>query len=154
LSLQTFHYPYRPPPGDRHKKDIKNISLYPLINIKLYTSEAKPLCFEGLLDSGADRVFIPKQLAIALRLPKLGEIGTSGIFKSEICYKTKVGFILGRTNTRCIDFGYIEAVFPEAESDIPLLIGRDPLFKYFEINFREYDKKPKVNLIQKKTVNS
>ena len=149
LSLTTFSYPYRPAPGDRHKKNLKDITLYPLINIKLYTKEMKPLNFEGLLDSGADRIFIPKRIAEGLKLPKLERIGTSGIFKSETCYKTKVGFVLGVTKTRMLDFGYIDAVFPETVSVIPLLVGRDPIFKHFEIIFREYEKKPKIKLNQK-----
>ena len=143
---------YRPAPGDRHLVSLKDVPLYPLINIKLYTEEQRPLNFEGLLDSGADRIFIPKQIARGLKLPKLERIGTSGIFKSEICYKTEVGLIMGVTKSKSIDFGYVEAVFPETESDIPLLIGRNPIFKYFEIVFKEFEKNPKINLIQKKLI--
>jgi predicted aspartyl protease len=150
LSLKSFTYPYRPPPRFRKEKKLKDIPLYPLLNVKLYPKNGKPICFEGLLDSGADGVFIPKQIAEAMGLQKIERISTSGIFKSARCFKTKVGFILGVTKSNSIDFGMIEAVFPEDETDIPLLIGRNPIFKFFEVTFSEYKEKPRVTLNQKK----
>jgi hypothetical protein len=152
LAQLTLTFPYRTPPGLRKEKDQRKIPLYPLLNIKLYSEKCKALSFEGLLDSGADGLFLPKQIAEGLGLQKMEKIKTSGILKSELCYKTKVGFIIGRTKDRRIDFGMIDAAFPENESDIPILIGRDPLFKYFEITFMEYKDTPKVVLSQKKQI--
>ena len=150
MALKTFTFPYRPPPGLRKAKEQKDTKLYPLLQIRLYSKDGKPICFEGLLDSGADGVFLPKRIAEVMDLPKKEKISTSGVLKSEECYKTEVGFIIGVTKSKSLDFGMIEAVFPKSESDIPILIGRDPIFKYFEVVFMEYLGKPKVKLIQKK----
>ncbi len=142
---------YKPSPANRKKEDLTGVQLYPLINIQLYNPKGgKPYSCEGLLDSGADGLFIPKQLAEALELPNLEEIQTSGVLKTSECIKTKIGFKIGRTRARRIDFGIITATYPKEHSDIPILIGRDPLFKYFEVKFMEYDNKPKVKLTQKK----
>lgn len=95
-------------------------------------------------------MFLPKQIAAVMGLPKKERISTSGVLKSEECYKTEVGLIVGVTKSKSLDFGTIEAVFPKSESDIPILIGRDPIFRFFEVVFMEYSDKPKVKLIQKK----
>ena len=152
MAQLTLTFPYRSPPGLRKAKDLDDIPLYPLLNIKLYTERHKPINFEGLLDSGADGLFLPKQIAEGLGLPKIKRIKTSGILKSAMCYRTNVGFIVGATKTRCIDFGIIDAAFPETESDIPILIGRDPIFKFFEVTFKEYKERPKIMLTQKKAL--
>ena len=77
----------------------------------------KPFSLEGLLDSGADGLFIPRKIADALDLPRLGTINTSGVLKSSDCIRTKVGFRIGRSSARRIDFGVIEATYPLEESD-------------------------------------
>lgn len=145
----TFTYPYKLPPGLRKKK--VDGTYYPLLNIQLYNCDGgKPLSFEGLLDSGADGLFIPKQIAELLSLPNLGTKRTSGVLKTSECIKTKVGFRIGRTRARRIDFGVVEVTYPQEESDIPILVGRTPLFDFFEVRFLQYTEKPKIELIQKK----
>ena len=86
MAQLTLTFPYRSSPGLRKAKDIDDIPLYPLLNIKLYTERHKPINFEGLLDSGADGLFLPKQIAEGLGLPKIKRIKTSGILKSAMCY--------------------------------------------------------------------
>ena len=105
---------------------------------------------EGLLDSGADAILLPKQVAEMIGLEPLNECDLSGITKKGKGYRTKIGFMLGVSKARCYDFGIIDTVFPAEESDIPILIGRTPLFDYFEVVFKQYDEKPKVVLILKK----
>ncbi len=104
--------------------------------------------YEALLDSGADGIFIPKGLAEALGLQKIEKIETSGVLSKGICYKTRVGIKLGRTKARSVDVGYVDAVFPEKEGDIPILIGRAPIFKIFKITFEEYLDPPSFTLEQ------
>jgi len=57
-----------------------------------------------------------------------------------VAYSTKVGLILGRGGNE-VDFGYVDAVYPEKEMDVPILIGRKPVFEEFKIIFEEYNKK-------------
>ncbi|MCK4757032.1 MAG: hypothetical protein KAS67_01125 [Thermoplasmata archaeon] len=102
-----------------------------------------------MLDSGADGLFLPLWLAEIFDLPKLEKIETSGVLKSGTCYKTKVGLTVGTSKKHKVDFGFVDAAFPETNNDIPILIGRDPLFKIFEVTFKEYAAKPVIVMEQK-----
>jgi len=53
-----------------------------------------------------------------------------------------------------LDFGQVDASVPESGGDIPILIGRNPLFKYFEVIFKEYRDNPVYTIIQKKPLPS
>lgn len=151
---RTYTYKYKLPPGLRDKEgNLENPPTYPLLNIQLYPPEGgKALSFEGLLDSGADGVFIPKQIADELNLEVKEKETTSGILESKECIQTEVGFRIGRSKARRIDFGIVEATFPQEESDIPILVGRNPLFECFEIRFLEYNDPSKIKLIKKKSI--
>ncbi|GAH80774.1 unnamed protein product [marine sediment metagenome] len=54
-----------------------------------------------------------------------------------------VGLILGRGG-REVDFGYITAFFPEEEKDVPILIGRHPVFEEYQVIFEEFNQKFKL----------
>ena len=141
-------FPYKPPPSLRSLKGVERPSLYPLVNVQLYPENGRPINMEGLLDSGADSVFIPKGIAEALGLPKLSRITSSGVLSTGICYRTKVGLIIGRTRSNRMDLGPIDAVFPSTESDIPLLLGRRPIFDHFQVTFEQYRDPPSLHLKQ------
>ena len=66
--------------------------------------------------------------------------GMGGKYNS---YETEVGLIIGRGG-RTVDFGAVKAVFPENDLNVPLLIGRYPVFEEFQIIFEEYKKKFKL----------
>lgn len=104
------------------------------------------------MDSGADTLLIPAQIAEALGLEKRDEHISGGVFGRGKCYRTRVGFVIGRTNADKIDLGTIDAVISAEKSDIPILIGRDPLFKFFEITFMEYKDRPAIRIAQKKSL--
>jgi hypothetical protein len=116
--------------------------------IQLYKENAKPRFFEALLDSGADGIFIPKFIAEILGLEKLGRVPTSGVLRSAHCFQTKVGLTIGFSKARSIEFCIVDAIFPEEDADIPILIGRNPVFKHFEVVFKEYLDTPKIHLRQ------
>jgi hypothetical protein len=118
----------------------------------LYKPGERPRAFEGLIDSGADTLFIPKRIADIIGLELRDRIVSSGVFERGICRTTKVGFIAGRMGAGRLDFGQVMATVPESEGDIPILIGRNPLFIYFEVIFKEYRKNPAYSLVQKKTL--
>lgn len=132
----SFSFKYSLPPGLKGKKKPKNETpkKYPLIPIRLYSKHKKTRVIEGLIDSGSDVLFIPKGIADYLNLPKVKKVKSTSIGGLEISFETKVGLILGRGG-REVDFGYIKAVFPEEEKDIPVLIGRHPVFDEFQIIF-------------------
>ena len=148
-----FFFPYKLPPGLREENEIDKSHLFPLILIQLYSEKKKlPLCFEGLVDSGADGIVLPKSVFDLLELPTIGKREASGLLKSGECSVSEVGLIIGRSKGNMLDLGKVEVIISESDQDIPILIGRNPIFQYFEIIFREYEKKPNLTLIQKQEI--
>ena len=78
-----------------------------------------------------------------LDLSKEKKIESGGMGGKYIAYETQVGVILGRGG-REVDFGFVSVVFPEEELDVPILIGRIPVFEEFQVVFEEYKKKFKL----------
>ena len=150
--LADITFPYRPPPGIRAEIDEYMGPIYPLLHVKLSRKGEMPVPFEGLVDSGADTFFIPKEIADSLGLQRFDKFNSSGVFQQGVCFRTKVELVLGRAQPGIIHFGEIDAVIPDTEGDIPILIGRNPLFKFFEVVFKEYRDRPAVTLIQKKAL--
>ncbi|KKN33190.1 hypothetical protein LCGC14_0806200 [marine sediment metagenome] len=155
----TFTFKYSLPPGLRKKKiqNKENILTYPLIPVRFYSKTVKTTVIEALLDSGSDMVHTNRSIVSFLNLPKGKKIESAGMGGKYMTYKTKVGLILGRGG-REVDFGYVNAVFPEEEKDVPVLIGRIPVFEEFQIIFEEDKKKfkliPKEEFLEKKKKNS
>lgn len=136
-----FTFRYLLPPGQRTLPPTatQNMELFPLIPITLYTDARKSPPMEGLLDSGANGLFIPKPIAEYLELSLSGPVqsgGVDGLFKA---HATKVGVIIGRGG-RTVDFGTITGIVPDEHKDVPILIGRHPLFDEYQIVFEEYRK--------------
>lgn len=61
--MPELTFPYRLPPGLRETAPKDSSRLYPLLLIQLYKPGERPRSFEGLIDSGADTLFIPKRVA-------------------------------------------------------------------------------------------
>jgi len=142
----TFKYSVRP--GARKApKNVKNSLLsYPLIPVRFYNPNDKTIktpLFEALLDSGSDGVHLHRDIADFLGLNRLNMTKSEGMGGKYNSYETEVGLILGRGG-RTVDFGAVKAVFPENDLNVPLLIGRYPVFEEFQIIFEEYKKKFKL----------
>jgi hypothetical protein len=152
MDKYTYSFPFKPHPALRKKKNLQDLTLYPLIPIFLYYKGKKTWPIEGLLDSGADKTFIPKGVADYLRLPELGEENSTGATGKTKTSLTKVGLIIGRGGREC-DFGYVDAVFDKTSHDSPILIGRTPVFDEYQIIFEKYNNRlkliPKENLPKK-----
>ena len=99
--------------------------------------------FEALLDSGSDVVHLHRDIADSLGLNRLNMTESEGMGGKYNSYETEVGLIIGRGG-RTVDFGAVKAVFPENDLNVPLLIGRYPVFEEFQIIFEEYKKKFKL----------
>ena len=145
MSGTTFTFPYRLAPSQRKLKEPEHPILYPLIPVVLsFGGKSYPM--EALIDSGADRVLIPRQIANGMNLPRGKETLITGVGKKGIGFETRIGIMIGSLKAHSYDFGAIDAVYPEVESGIPILLGRSPLFDFFEITFKQYLDKPKVVL--------
>lgn len=99
----------------------------------------------GLLDSGADFSFIPKDVAEVLGLELSAEPedigGISGNVKA-VRTQMKVNINKGNESYTVSVGVYVPTA--SMDSDFPILIGRDGFFENFKITFIEADKK--INL--------
>jgi hypothetical protein len=148
----TFNYQY--PPGKRQNPG-EDEATYPLLPIRFYYDGVTTPQMEGLLDSGCDSIFLPKQITKFLKLPLGDLMEAHGIDGPCKAYPTKIGLIIGiGGKARECDFGIVDAVIPIEERDTPILIGRQPVFDEYQIVFEQYRGKilliPKEDVIKKK----
>jgi hypothetical protein len=118
---------------------------YPTIPCVFASEKKKTRMTEGLLDTGSDGIVLPMGAAkyLELELEPKGKpmIVAGGLSVKQ--YKSKVNLTIGRGG-RFVEFKDIEITVPDTEPEkdkSPILIGRDPIFKYYEINFIEAKRK-------------
>ncbi len=109
----------------------------PLIPLRFFNIDNKPTpTFNAILDSGADEITIPRQLADLLEY-KLAErsekINTAG---GEIkAYKTKGRFNIGRGGR---EVKYVNHNICVIDQDIPVLVGIKPVFNDYKVTISAY----------------
>ena len=138
--MKKFHlkFKYLPPPGVRKKPLPQGVKLFPFLPLRLSFKGNKTPYIEGLLDSGSDGLLIPKQIADFLGLPDLGDANSSGVGGKFKGHQTQVELSIGRGG-REIQFGLVMAYVPNQVQDIPLLVGRTPVFDEFQVIFEEFN---------------
>jgi len=114
---------------------IFNYEKYPVIPVKFYYDGKDTPTIDALLDSGGDFIVIPMPIAryLNLKLKRAGAVdtagGTTSLFKANldmtICEKEK-------------KFTYNKLEIHVSErNDIPVLLGRKPIFEDYEITFKK-----------------
>ena len=119
---------------------------YPILPVKFYFGEKSTPTIDALLDSGGDFIVLPMPIAkyLGLKLKKAGSVDTAGGETS--LFKAKLNMIIGK-NDEVAEYKDIQLHVSERD-DIPILIGRHPIFEDYEITFKK-----KINqLIFKKTI--
>lgn len=108
---------------------------YPLLPVQFVYKNKKTPVIAALIDSGGDSIIIPKAIAEFLGASvEESEIAkTAGGFTS--IRRTKLRMVIGKGENR-IDYNSVD-VFVVESNDIPVLLGRYPLFEDFEITFRK-----------------
>ena len=116
---------------------------YPIVPVKFdFRDKTTPL-IDALLDSGGDFIVIPLPIAsyLGLELEKAGDVdtaaGTTSLFKATL------DMIIGKKSRTAIYEKH--KVYVSTRDDIPVLLGRQPIFEDYEITF----KKKKNQLILK-----
>lgn len=115
---------------------IFNYHDYPIIPIRFKNQERKTPLIEALLDSGGDFIVIPLPIAKFLDLPleKACDVDTAGGTTS--LYKAKVDMAIGEEKNHTL---YAQKeIHVSTREDIPVLLGRNPLFEDYEITFRKH----------------
>jgi hypothetical protein len=111
---------------------------YPLIPIKLYSESRETPYIDALLDSGGDFIVIPLPIAryLQLKLVKAGSVDTAG--GTTELYKASVTMLIG-DKEQGITYNNLE-IHVSTRSDIPVLLGRYPIFEDHEIVFKKHKK--------------
>lgn len=109
---------------------------YPIIPVKFFYKDKKTPFIEALLDSGGDFIVIPMPIAkyLDLKLEKAGEVDTAGGAVS--LFKAYIDITIGKNG------GIAEyknnLIHVSTRNDIPVLLGRSPLFEDYEITFKKH----------------
>ena len=125
-----------------------NYYKYPIVPVKFcYDSKETPF-IDALLDSGGDFIVIPMPIAhyLGLKLKKAGDVDTAGGIAT--LYKANLNMSMGGKNN-FVEYNNIQ-IHVSGRNDIPVLIGRHPIFEDYEIIFR----KQKNQLILRSIINS
>lgn len=106
---------------------------YPIIPIKFIYKEKETPIIDALLDSGGDFIVIPMPIAsyLGLKLKKAGSVDTAG--GTTLLYKANLNMIMGKKDNKVI-YNNLQ-IHVSVRNDIPVLIGRYPIFEDYEITF-------------------
>lgn len=108
---------------------------YPVLQVKFFIDGKETPFIDALLDSGGDFIVVPMPIAkyLGLKLKKAGTVDTAG--GSASLYKANINMTIGnKKNT--VNYNNLE-IHVSGRSDIPVLLGREPIFEDYEIIFRK-----------------
>jgi len=120
---------------------------YPLIPIKFYSNGKETPIIDALLDSGGDFIVIPNAIAkyLGLELYKAGFVDTAG--GEATLSKSFVNMVM---NDKDKKFTYENLeIHVSDRNDIPVLLGRKPIFEDHEIVFKKHENKLILSPIKK-----
>jgi predicted aspartyl protease len=109
---------------------------YPVIPVKFYYKNKETPIIDALLDSGGDFIVIPMPIAryLGLRLKKAGSVDTAGGI--TLLFKATLSMIIGKREETA---GYNNIqIHVSGRNDIPVLLGRHPIFEDYEITFKNH----------------
>jgi predicted aspartyl protease len=112
---------------------------YPLIPIKFKSKERETPCIDALLDSGGDFIVIPYAIAkyLKLKLEKAGCVDTAG-GETTLCKAVLTMVIFDEKKK--FTYENIE-IHVSDRNDLPVLLGRHPIFEDHEIIFKKHENK-------------
>ncbi len=112
---------------------------YPLIPIKFQSKSRETPCIDALLDSGGDFIVIPNAIAkyLRLKLEKAGCVDTAG-GETTLCKAVLTMVIFDETKK--YTYENIE-IHVSDRNDLPVLLGRHPIFEDHEIIFKKHENK-------------
>lgn len=108
---------------------------YPVIPVKFTYKDKETPFIDALLDSGGDFIVIPMPIAsyLGLKLKKAGSVDTAG--GSTSLFKATLDMALGKKDRHEL-YKDIQ-IHVSGRKDIPVLLGRSPLFEDYEITFKK-----------------
>ncbi len=121
---------------------------FPLIPIKFCTEKRETPIIDALLDSGGDFIVVPYAIAkyLGLKLFKAGHVDTAG--GETTLSKSFVNMVINDKDNK-FTYENLE-IHVSDRNDIPVLLGRKPIFEDHEIIFKKYKNKLILKSIDKK----
>ncbi len=112
-----------------------NYFRYPVIPVKFYYKDKETPFIDALLDSGGDFIVIPMPIAkyLGLKLKKAGDVDTAGGTTS--LFKAKLSMFMGNKKKNAAYNNIL--IHVSGRNDIPVLLGRHPIFEDYEITFKK-----------------
>ena len=112
-----------------------NYYKYPIVPVKFYYNGKETPFIDALLDSGGDFIVIPLPIAkyLGLKLKKAGSVDTAG--GTTLLYKAVLSMVIG-SKEKSVTYSDIQ-IHVSGREDIPVLLGRHPIFEDYEIIFRK-----------------
>ena len=112
---------------------------YPVIPVKFHYKNKETPVIDALLDSGGDFIVIPMPIAryLGLKLKKAGQVDTAGGQAS--LFKAILSMVIGKKE-ETVTYPNIQ-IHVSGRNDIPVLLGRHPIFEDYEIIFKKQDNK-------------
>ena len=108
---------------------------YPIVPVKFsYENRDTPI-IDALLDSGGDFIVIPIPIAkyLGLKLKKAGSVDTAG--GTTPLFKSNLDMTIGKKDYTVV-YNNLE-IHVSGRDDIPVLLGRNPIFEEYEITFKK-----------------
>ena len=108
---------------------------YPIVPAKFHYNDKKTPVIDALLDSGGDFIVVPMPIAkyLGLKMKKAGSVDTAGGTTSLL--KATLSMIIGKKN-KTATYKNIQ-IHVSTRNDIPVLLGRHPIFEDYEITFKK-----------------
>jgi len=108
---------------------------YPVIPVRFYNEKKETPVIDALLDSGGDFIVIPMPIAkyLELKLKKAGSVDTAG--GTTLLFKAMINMTIGKRD-HTVTYHNIEIHISD-RNDIPILLGRHPIFEDYEITFKK-----------------
>lgn len=112
---------------------------YPLIPIKFLSNGRETPVIDALLDSGGDFIVIPHAIAkyLGLKLIKAGFVDTAG---GETTLSRSFVNMVIQDKGKKYTYENLE-IHVSSRNDLPVLLGRKPIFEDHEIIFRKHENK-------------
>lgn len=114
---------------------IFNYIKYPIVPVKFYCNNKETPFIDALLDSGGDFIVIPMPIAkyLGLKLKRAGSVDTAGGEAS--LFKANLDMFIGGKELN-VTYSNLE-IHVSDRNDIPVLLGRFPIFEDYEIIFKK-----------------
>jgi hypothetical protein len=110
---------------------------YPVVPVKFNNNVKETPFIDALLDSGGDFIVIPMPIAryLELKLTSAGSVDTAGGTTS--LFKASLNMVMG-SKDKFATYNNLEIHVSE-RNDIPVLLGRHPIFEDYEILFKKQE---------------